>query len=180
MPVYATQGLKFGFQTGYSLWIFPPLHPVRVLCMKMVFNRKTHWFILMLILLSCFCVAMDRPGLSLDEQRLLSSIGSVTNFIFFLEFLLKVVGLSLEEYIASRFNMLDSFIVATSLVDEFLKYFFNPVENPQVNVSLIQAKMRTYARAHTCIARLRKHFPPTPSIPPSLHSIFLSLSLTCT
>ena len=58
-------GLRFGFQTGKSLFIFPPLHPVRVFCCRLAFNRRTHWFVMILIFFSCFCVALDRPGLSM-------------------------------------------------------------------------------------------------------------------
>ena len=62
---------------------------------------------------------MGLDGDGQANKRALDAVGSVTNFLFFAEFVLKAVGLSFEVYFSSsHFNKLDFFIVLTSLADE--------------------------------------------------------------
>ena len=119
---HQVEGLKFGFQSGYSLYIFAPLSPIRVACCRIAFHRWTNWIVMVLIFFSCFTVAMDRPSLSISDKILLGTVSSFVNFLFFLEAVLKIIGLNFEVYISAPFNKLDFLILLTSLVDEGLRY----------------------------------------------------------
>ena len=90
------KGLRFGFQTGYSLYIFAPLSPIRVACCRIAFHPTTNYIVMILIFFSCFTVAMDRPSLSIQDKILLQSVSSFVNFLFFLEACLKIIGLNFQ------------------------------------------------------------------------------------
>jgi hypothetical protein len=124
-------GLRFGFQTGNSLWIFPPLHPVRVMACRIAYHPYSNTFALVLVLFSCFCVAYDMPGISQEERRWLSMASSAVNLLFLLELVFKIIGLNFQVYIRDGFHRLDSVIVLSSIVDEALK-FLNLKDNVTV------------------------------------------------
>ena len=115
-------GLRFGFQTGNSLWMFPPLHPVRVLACRIAYHPYSNRFALVLVFFSCFCVAYDMPGITQEERRWLSMASSAVNLLFLLELAFKIIGLNFQVYISDGFHRLDSVIVLSSIVDEVLKH----------------------------------------------------------
>jgi hypothetical protein len=115
-------GLRFGFQTGNSLFIFPPLHPVRVLACRMAFHRNTNRFALVIVVISCFLVALDKPDITQEQRIWLSLASSAVNLLFLVELVLKVVGLNFQVYISAAFNRLEFLIVLSSIADEVLNY----------------------------------------------------------
>eukprot|EP00960_Hanusia_phi_P039427 753884-Hanusia_phi.AAC.4 len=120
--VYARkEGLKYGYQTGYALGLLPPLHPLRILSCRIVFNSKVEKFLIFCVLLSCVCILLDRPNMTRAEAVSLDTFTSLLNFIFILEFFLKVVGMNFVEYIKVSYNRLDFLVVVASMVEESFK-----------------------------------------------------------
>jgi Ca2+-binding EF-hand superfamily protein len=62
-------------------------------------------------------LAYDHQGISDEQHDMVEILNLVFTIFFTLEMLLKLVGLGLRDYFVDRFNVLDFFIVVTSLIE---------------------------------------------------------------
>jgi hypothetical protein len=118
---FKIEGLRYGFQTGNSLYLFPPLHPFRVFACRLVFHRWFQIVVILLIFCSCAIVAADRPGLSQKDAAMLSLISTFLSCFFISEMIFKIVALNCQVYMSSAYNKLDFVIILSSIADEIMK-----------------------------------------------------------
>lgn len=51
------------------------------------------------------------------DDNLFSDFNEAFTFIFAIDMIIKIIGLGIEQYVASRMNIFDGFIVALTLFD---------------------------------------------------------------
>ena len=118
-----------------SLFCMPPLHPARVVCWRMVRHKYFDRFVNFCIIVSCTCLAVERPNIPKTERDALDAInryelsnrctvamtqslsndlnlGSALNVIFVGEFAVRVIALSFRVYISDNWNRSNSFTVS--------------------------------------------------------------------
>jgi voltage-dependent calcium channel T type alpha-1G len=84
---------------------------------KVIENKYWNWFIIIIILLSCISLVLQRPGISQEEQTVSIQINLACNVIFIIEMLWKVAAYRWKRYIANSWNRLDFFLVIISILD---------------------------------------------------------------
>lgn len=89
---------------------------VRNAVFKWVTNPKFEKFILSCIIVNSICMCFDYYGASQQWNDVLEALNTAFYCIFFLEFLLKLLGLGARQYFRDRWNQFDSFIVLVSTV----------------------------------------------------------------
>ena len=108
---------------GMSLGVFAPDHPFRVACHTLVTNKVFDTFIIILIVVSSACLALDVPRL--DPTSDLKANLDLANYfftaVFITEMLLKIVtyGFLFEgpkAYLRQPWNILDFMIVCVSIL----------------------------------------------------------------
>ena len=111
---------------GYSLFIFGPKNPVRVLCSEIAHSQIFERIVLLLIIASSLTMAFDSP---LDDpqstaSQILENVNLFFTIAFTIEMVIKVVAKGFifykNTYLRDAWNCLDCFIVATSLLSLFL------------------------------------------------------------
>ena len=68
------------------------------------------------------CLALDRFNISQSEFRNLENVNTGFTALFFLEMIIKLIGLGFKEYFKDSFNTFDCIIVIISSVDLVLTY----------------------------------------------------------
>jgi hypothetical protein len=90
---------------------------------RIVTNRYFEGIIMLSILLSSLALAIQRPNMTDIEHNMSVIVDILVGIIFFIECVLKIVGLGFYRYIGSRWNQLDFFLVLTTIVDLLLSWF---------------------------------------------------------
>ncbi|XP_075318472.1 voltage-dependent T-type calcium channel subunit alpha-1H-like [Odontesthes bonariensis] len=107
----------------WTFYLVPPENKFRTFCKKLTDDTRFDIGILLVILLCCFTIAFERPGISPNstERWILDSVCHSGTFVFTVEMFLKVManGLIFGEgsYIKCSWNILDGSLVITSLVN---------------------------------------------------------------
>lgn len=83
-----------------------------------VFNGS----ITLCIILNTVVLALDRYPITKSETFLLEMLNLVFSLIFFLEMIIKLIGLGIRGYFKDAFNSFDCFIVVISCVDIAMTY----------------------------------------------------------
>ena len=112
-----------------SCGIFGMDNPLRKKCFSMSLSRKMDRTILFVIILNCFCMALDSPYLQPDSSRaiFLKWMDILFTFIFVGEMLIKIIATGFlwngePSYLRDSWNRLDFIIVVISCVDFILTY----------------------------------------------------------
>ena len=88
--------------------------------MNVALNRSFAKFINLVIILNTVTLAQDRHPLDQAVTLFLEDVNVVFFTIFFLEMIIKLIGLGSKTYFKDRFNLFDFAIVLISTVDIFL------------------------------------------------------------
>ena len=108
--------------TDYSLLCFPSWSPVRRLCVRLVSDERFDAVVLVAIIVSSVCLALDVPRLDPTSPlaMTLRQLDSVWLVLFASEMLAKVIAFgfifSEEAYVKNPWNLLDLVIVTVSLL----------------------------------------------------------------
>jgi len=102
-----------------SCFCFPPNSIVRKGCKAVMVNKYFERYILLCILMSTICLAIQNPYISDTSvmSAFLNNANYILNASFTLEMIFKIVALSFPTYIKSGWNRLDFFLVVTSDID---------------------------------------------------------------
>lgn len=73
-----------------------------------------------MILMNTIVLALDRYPLSVSEQKRYSDINTVLTWLFFVELIIKVIGLGPKAYILDRFNIFDALITLLTIADNII------------------------------------------------------------
>lgn len=123
-----------GINCSQSLWIFPKSNLVRIFCYRIVHSNLFDNLILGLIVISSFKLAADTYLINNAEDSLevqaSNAIDYIFNVCFTLECFMKIIsfGFIIDDgsYLRENWNILDFFIVSSSLVDMSLPNFDLP------------------------------------------------------
>ena len=102
---------------NYSLLCFPPSSKFRQLCHRIAANKVWDGIIIVLIVVSSICLAIDSPRLDPDSDVAywLNELNFYFTIVFTLELVFKVVAMGLwfgkRAYLKDPWNVLDFFIV---------------------------------------------------------------------
>eukprot|EP00941_MAST-03F_sp_MAST-3F-sp1_P005593 g5593.t1 len=86
-------------------------------CYEFVEHPLFEAFIVICIAVNTITLSMDKYPEDRDEAEVLEVLNFILTLIFIIEMVLKLIGLGLVEYVASKFNQFDAFIVFMSLVE---------------------------------------------------------------
>ena len=107
---------------NYSLCCFGPRNPLRTLCQSIVNHPVFDQFIILAILVSSVCLALDVPRLDPASplSRTLQQLNYVWTWLFFGELMLKVIAFGFcfgkTAYVKNPWNLLDLAIVTVSFL----------------------------------------------------------------
>uniref|UniRef100_H2YFL9 Ion transport domain-containing protein n=1 Tax=Ciona savignyi TaxID=51511 RepID=H2YFL9_CIOSA len=107
----------------WSLYLFSPELKFRRAVQKITEHKVFDNTILLLIFGNCITIAMERPSLKEGdyEREVLDCFNNIFTFVFLLELILKVIASGFyvgpKAYLKSGWNVLDFFLVSTSLID---------------------------------------------------------------
>ena len=72
-------------------------------------------FIYFCVILNTAILACDRHPISPKESFIYDNINFALTWVFFIELIIKLLGLGLREFVKDRFNIFDTVVVFTSL-----------------------------------------------------------------
>ena len=75
------------------------------------------WTVSSAIVLNTFCLALDKHPADQNLENLLANLNMVFFAIFFIEMIIKFIGLGFKSYFKDHFNTFDFIIVIVSTVD---------------------------------------------------------------
>ena len=103
------------------------------ICLAIVLSSFFQFFITVCIVANTIVLAMDRYEIDSYTNMVLSQINLSCFCVFFVEMVLKIIGLSFTTYIKDRFNLFDCAIVIISTVDTILSYTNISKHNTLIN-----------------------------------------------
>ena len=115
-------GMEEAEANNMSLFIFSQSNPVRQACTKLAEHKFFDSFILVCILVSSFCLALDNPLSDKDStlNKILKGLDLFFTVIFIIELVTKVISLGFVlhkgSYIRNPWNVLDAVIVLISIL----------------------------------------------------------------
>lgn len=116
----------------YSLFLFSRHNIIRVFCHKMVFNSLFESFIFLFIIIACGKLIVDTY---IEDYPLSPYLDITTTVVFGIEMFMKVIAKGLfwnkDSYLKENWNVLDCFIVITSV----LSYVFEEIDLPFMKVT---------------------------------------------
>ena len=89
----------------------------RRILLTIVVSKYFNHFINFSIVLNTIVLAMDRYPINSTELRILESINIGFYCIFFLEMVMKMIGMGVKGYMRDKFNIFDAIIVVLSSID---------------------------------------------------------------
>jgi hypothetical protein len=104
---------------GVSLFLFDHHSTIRRLLFRLMKTQLFENTILLAILVSSVCLAVDTPLIDPHSEfkKVLDQIDMVLVVLFIVEMCIRIISLSMFAYLCSGWNVLDFFIVVISLVD---------------------------------------------------------------
>ena len=69
------------------------------------------------LLLNIVILCLDRYPISAKEVMVLDILNTLLSFLFLLEMIIRLIGLGVVDYCRDAANLLDTFVVAISVVD---------------------------------------------------------------
>jgi hypothetical protein len=107
---------------GYSFGIFGPDNQIRDFCATLVTHKYFEYVVLVVIIASSICLAIDEPGMSTSSStyRALNVLDYIFTVFFVLEMLVKMISTGVfgtsKAYFSNGWNVLDFVIVVISVV----------------------------------------------------------------
>ena len=92
----------------------------------LVTNPGYNFSIFMLILVNTVVLAIDDFPQSVQKERTLAIFNEVFTWAFFIEMLMKMIGLGIKNYVRDKFNLFDAIVVMFSLLDWTLSQTLTP------------------------------------------------------
>jgi len=88
------------------------------MCLNILSNQYFEAFIINVIILNTFCLALDKyPNFNVSVREIVSLFNVIFTAIFTFECLIKMVALGLKEFFYENFNKFDLFIVIVSILE---------------------------------------------------------------
>jgi hypothetical protein len=76
----------------------------------------------LIIITNTVVLALDRHPLSPEYAERLEIINSALSWLFFVEMIVKLIGLGVKEYARDKYNIFDAFIVILSIIEDVTDY----------------------------------------------------------
>jgi hypothetical protein len=92
----------------------------------LVTNPGYNFSVFMLILVNTVVLAIDDFPQSVKKERTLAIFNEVFTWAFFVEMLMKMIGLGIKNYVRDNFNLFDAIVVMLSLLDWTLSQTLTP------------------------------------------------------
>jgi len=83
----------------------------------LVSNPIFNFFIFLLIIANTFVLAIDGYPQSVEKTEALAAANDFFTWAFFVEMILKLIGLGFKNYVKDSFNLFDGIVVVLSLID---------------------------------------------------------------
>jgi len=85
-----------------------------------------NFIVFVLILFNTIVLASDDYPQSLEKEAVLSALNDFFTWAFFVEMIIKMIGLGVNNYMHDKFNLFDAIVVSLSLVDWCLAIILTP------------------------------------------------------
>jgi len=146
----------------------PPKGRLRFLLFNLVQHKYFDICILLIIFLNVLVLATDMADYLKSDihDQILRVTGILFSIVFFIEFILKILGLGIKQYFQSRWNCFDFILVMSSIADTV--FTFTPSSLPFNPIAIRMLRLLRTAR----IVRLVRTFK---SIVHMLRTLILSL-----
>ena len=95
-----------------------------------------NFVVFMLILANTIVLALDDYPQSLHKEKILGAFNDFFTWAFFVEMVIKMIGLGVNNYIHDKFNLFDAVVVTLSLVDWCLTIVLTPEQKANVGSSM--------------------------------------------
>ncbi|GMH61830.1 hypothetical protein TrST_g1050 [Triparma strigata] len=109
---------------GTSLFCFAHHNRFRVICHELAHHRYFNSFIILCIIFSSGCLAVENPDTNESLMKFLKTIDRIFTYIFTAEMSIKIIALGFistqTAYLKTSWNQLDFLIVVSSLLDLIL------------------------------------------------------------
>ena len=79
-----------------------------------------NFIVFVLILANTIVLALDDYPQSLTKEKILLALNDFFTWAFFVEMVVKMIGLGINNYLHDKFNLFDAIVVTLSLIDWFL------------------------------------------------------------
>lgn len=113
--------LRPSFVTSRSLLVFGVNNPLRKLCQKISSNKYFDWVIIVFIIFSSICLAMENRKTKVELNDFFKATDMMFLVVFSIEFVIKVVAngfiFTPNSYLSDGWNWLDFVIVVISYID---------------------------------------------------------------
>ncbi|KAL1507101.1 hypothetical protein AB1Y20_007957 [Prymnesium parvum] len=146
----------------------PPKGRLRFLLFNLVQHKYFDICILLIIFLNVLVLATDMADYLKSDihDQILRVTGILFSIVFFIEFILKILGLGIKQYFQSRWNCFDFILVMSSIADTV--FTFTPSSLPFNPIAIRMLRLLRTAR----IVRLVRTFKSTVHM---LRTLILSL-----
>ncbi|OMJ79316.1 hypothetical protein SteCoe_20697 [Stentor coeruleus] len=94
---------------------------VSMFCNQLINNKIFGYWMSLLVALNISVLASDHYGIDGKTQSALANINNVCTLIFFIELILKIVGLGITDFVRDFMNDLDFCIVILSIIEFFFE-----------------------------------------------------------
>lgn len=81
-------------------------------------------------------MALDDYPQSLEKEKFLGAMNDFFTWAFFVEMVIKMIGLGVNNYVHDKFNLFDAVVVTLSLVDWFLTIILTAEQKKSVGSSM--------------------------------------------
>ncbi|GMI12884.1 hypothetical protein TrLO_g3687 [Triparma laevis f. longispina] len=109
---------------GTSLYCFPHHNKFRIICHEVAHHKYFNNFIILCIILSSTCLALENPDTDAKTMEVLKATDKIFTYVFTFEMTTKVIALGFVKtetaYLKISWNQLDFLIVVSSLLDLLL------------------------------------------------------------
>jgi hypothetical protein len=109
-------------------------------CYRKTYQLVNHplynFIVFVLILANTIVLALDDYPQSLDKEKVLLALNDFFTWAFFVEMIVKMIGLGINNYIHDKFNLFDAVVVTLSLVDWFLTIALTKEEKKSIGSSM--------------------------------------------
>lgn len=95
-----------------------------------------NFLVFVLILFNTIVLASDDYPQSLYKEAVLSALNDFFTWAFFVEMIIKMIGLGVNNYMHDNFNLFDAVVVSLSLIDWCLAIILTPEQKKSVGSSM--------------------------------------------
>ena len=104
-------------------------------CLSIIENVYFNGFILLVIIANTITLSLDKyPNYGEDGSAIIEAFSTLFTFIFFIEIVIKLIGLGVKAFFEDRFNIFDLFIVVTGIWGNVIELIGNGENNKQLMI----------------------------------------------